>query len=876
MPANPTSPSSETPRDVVLRALAELNLQPGPAAAQVRVCLAVRELFGADRAWLSGRSLAYDPEVPALVAPDSRTYAESLADGASSPSAPARESLFPALCAQAAEAPGPSLFARSATATGAAAELLAAIGASALLVRPLRVRGVLWGHLATADAAGFEPSADALAAFETLAASVEGLIGHMEVEARLGLSRTISEQIIEDIPVALFAVDAEHRIARLNERTARIAGMDKGRILREGCFGLFCDKKTHFEKCPGHASLHTGDPWDGEADLDGRHYRVAVRPLRVDGRTPLSLVTLDDQTDVAKHRKLIEKMVPRLEYLLETGDRIRDCIARFATTNQEPDEVFSSVLSTIVETAGATYAFICRFDPDGSLVRTHAKVRSPEYDRDYITPKVRGEIARRFSDRREMFYRLGQEEDRVAEIDSMLVRARSTSVYFAAIVFEEHVWGYLGILSDKDRELGQDEFRVRRDFVNLLEIAVRRANLLAEVDRKEKGLVAAVEEARRAAQAKTMFLATMSHEIRTPLNAIVGFSDILAREKGLPASARESVEGISRSAAALLALLNDVLDLSKLETTGAADMLRGECDLGALFRDMDTVFRYSARAKGLVLRPSIPANFPRLRLSGQRMRQILLNLIGNAVKFTERGYVAWTAAWEPAGGDAVSLAIDVSDTGIGIPADRLEAVFDPFVQAGTIRPDARSTPGTGLGLPIVRRLVEACGGDIRVESEPGRGSVFRIRIGRVETLPPEAPRPAEPAAAPRAPLDLDGFVPLLVDDIPLNLRILELHFRALGVSETIQVSSGIEALGAMRDRRPSAVFTDLWMPGMDGAALARAIRADPAFRGIPVVAVTADNDVAASFDASVFDDVLVKPIGTDGVAACLARILPSA
>ena len=161
-----------------------------------------------------------------------------------------------------------------------------------------------------------------------------------------------------------------------------------------------------------------------------------------------------------------------------------------------------------------------------------------------------------------------------------------------------------------------------------------------------------------------------------------------------------------------------------------------------------------------------------------------------------------------------------------------------------------------------------------VVSELGKGSVFRIRIGRVGTV-------AAPAAAaasdepPRPPALPEGFLPMLVDDIALNLRILSLHFRGLGIRDTMQAESGEQALRAMHERRPSAVFTDLWMPGMDGAALARAVRADPALAGVPVVAVTADNDAAASFDASVFDDILVKPIDTAKVSACLARLFPA-
>ena len=233
----------------------------------------------------------------------------------------------------------------------------------------------------------------------------------------------------------------------------------------------------------------------------------------------------------------------------------------------------------------------------------------------------------------------------------------------------------------------------------------------------------------------------------------------------------------------------------------------------------------------------------------------------------------WTASFEPAGEGAISLAVDVRDTGIGISAQDIETVFDPFVQSGTIRPDARTQKGTGLGLPIVRRLVEACGGTVTVESELGKGSVFHIRIGRVETV--SASESAKPAAPARPASLPEGFVPMLVDDISINLRILALHFGNIGILDTMQAESAEAALEIMRGRRPAAVFTDLWMPGMDGSALARKIKSDPAFAGIPIVAVTADSDAAASFDASVFDDILVKPIDTAKVSECLARLFPS-
>ena len=878
MPSAPSKPSPETPAAVVLRALAELNLMPGPAEAQARVCLAVRELFGADRAWLFGRSLAYDPSVPALAAPDRFTYAESLAAGASTPGAAEKEPLLAALGVQAAEGPGPALLARTGSATGAAAEALDALGARSILVRPLRVRGSLWGHLGAAvDEDGLAPSDAALAALETLASSVEGLLGHMEVEARLGLSRMLAEQLIEQIPVAVFVIDDRHRIAMLNGHTARIAGMDARDVLREGCVGLFCDGKTDFAACPGFASFRTGANWDGEVELKGRHYRVAVRPIRDGDRIPYSLVMLDDRTEHLHNRRLLEASVLRLERLLRQSDRIRAFLTGLAT-NQDPAEVLNQGIPEAAELPDASCAYLLRIWPDGREEPVFRWFRDSAIGEAFAREFSAGTLSSLVRGRGELIHIRGRGDDeRDRRIDEILGVIGCNRILVEPLLHNGVVWGRMGFATEASGDISRDDRDLLHEATALAEISIRRSMLLEEIRRKEERLVETAEKAKAAARAKTMFLATMSHEIRTPLNAIIGFAEMLGRSAGLPPEARECSDGINRSANALLDLLNDILDLSKLESGAGSEMLQGECDLPALFAEMATVFRYSARAKGLDLRPSIPDDFPRLRLAGPRVRQILLNLIGNAVKFTERGFVEWTASFAPAGEGAVSLAIDVRDSGIGIPADRLETVFDPFVQADTIRPDMRTVKGTGLGLPIVRRLVEACGGTVNVESEVGKGSVFRIRIGRVATLkPPE--RPPERPAAPHAPAAaVSGeFLPMLVDDIALNLTVLALHLRALGIHETLQATSGEEALKMMRERRPSVVLTDLWMPGMDGAALARAVRADPALRGVPVVAVTADSDAAASFDASVFDDILVKPLATEKVADCLARLFASA
>ena len=275
------------------------------------------------------------------------------------------------------------------------------------------------------------------------------------------------------------------------------------------------------------------------------------------------------------------------------------------------------------------------------------------------------------------------------------------------------------------------------------------------------------------------------------------------------------------------------------------------------------------------------------------MRHILLNLIGNAVKFTEKGFVEWTASLAPEEDGSRTLLIDVRDTGIGIAPDMRESIFDPFVQDIKNR-GGKVYAGTGLGLPIVRRLVESRGGTIRVDSELGKGSTFHVRIPRVAlaarppalgdaTPPSERGDIAERQGSVSAPtLHLDSSTGqrvrnlrvLLADDIPVNLRILVLHLKTLGITDCECVSSGRLALEALRRRSADIVLTDVWMPDGDGAEVARAMRADPALASIPVIAVTADNNISATFDTSAFSGILTKPITQEGLLATLAPFLP--
>jgi len=373
----------------------------------------------------------------------------------------------------------------------------------------------------------------------------------------------------------------------------------------------------------------------------------------------------------------------------------------------------------------------------------------------------------------------------------------------------------------------------------------------------------ALEEAEYAAKAKANFLATMSHEIRTPLNAVIGFSEFLSDPDVSRERIAEYSRGISLSANALLSLLNDILDFSKSESGNVTglDIRVGECDLPRLFAEMDSIFRQKAEEKGVSLRIRVDSVLPVLGLSESRLRQILMNLVGNAVKFTDQGEIAVAADYADG-----RLTLTVSDTGIGITPHGLKHIFDPFSQDMDSR-GGKVYAGTGLGLSIVKRIVEASGGEVKVESSVGKGTVFTVEIPEVRALG-ERKTVKTPASVAAGTVSRQVII---VDDVAMNRKVLELHCKSLGVVNTRVFESGVEVLEYLKnpDNPCDVVLSDVWMPGMDGTELARqcaALRPE-----LPVIAVTADTDAAATFDISLFKGVLIKPISAEKLAECLSK-----
>ncbi|MBB5518983.1 glucokinase [Amphiplicatus metriothermophilus] len=379
--------------------------------------------------------------------------------------------------------------------------------------------------------------------------------------------------------------------------------------------------------------------------------------------------------------------------------------------------------------------------------------------------------------------------------------------------------------------------------------------------RELEGLAANLREAKMksdaASRAKSEFLANMSHEIRTPLNGVLGMADVLQRTP-LSESQAEILDVIIKSGNSLLTVINDILDFSKIEA-GKLRLKEDPFDLRTTIEDVAAMFAAHVEKKDVELMvrvaPGTPAN---LIGDAGRLRQVLTNIVGNAVKFTDKGHILIDVAGAREGGRA-RLAIAVKDTGCGIPPEKIETVFDMFEQADGSA--TRAHQGTGLGLAITKRIVEAMGGAVRAESAVGEGTTFRIDLA----LPVHDHQEDDPCCAEIDPVDVSGARVLVVDDQEVNRQILCEQLQGWGMTP-LSAAGGEEALATLLGERRAGAPVDLavldyQMPEMDGLALARRIKTHPHLSATPLVLLTSVGHVGDT-DDRVYEDFagyLVKP-----------------
>ena len=419
-------------------------------------------------------------------------------------------------------------------------------------------------------------------------------------------------------------------------------------------------------------------------------------------------------------------------------------------------------------------------------------------------------------------------------------------------------------------------------------------SIYAVISRREKD----------AAKAKSYFFSTISHDIRTPLNAIVGYSQMLKLGLNSKKECEDAVDSILASSKSLLALVNDILDLSRRES-GRVGLSPVPTDCAALLRELADSFRLGSPKDGVELRTAI-GDMPSLLVDPLRLRHVVANLIANAVKFTEHGFVEVRGRFERGeGGKPGSLVVEVQDTGVGVSEEDKSKISMPYTQVAS---KLSRNGGTGLGLAVCRQFAEAMGGEMTFESELGKGSTFRIVIpaklakatsaltvgvcgtGGTGNLPPaqpvtpvtpapDSPTPVSPTPNTPTPVS-SSSVPthpllLLVDDQKMNLAVLKALVKRIGGFATETASDGKEALERLHDvgkPKVDAVLTDMWMPELDGEGLAKAIRADERLSKMPVHVITADVELQENYSEKGFDSIVLKPVTVDSLGPMLAGL----
>ena len=417
-------------------------------------------------------------------------------------------------------------------------------------------------------------------------------------------------------------------------------------------------------------------------------------------------------------------------------------------------------------------------------------------------------------------------------------------------------------------------------------------NIYAVISRRE----------REAAKAKHYFFSTISHDIRTPLNAIIGYSQLLKTVFKGKSDESDAVNSIMASGKTLLGLVDDVLDLSKLET-GTMEIALEPTDCPALIKEIVNSLYESTHMPDVHLRLKTDA-MPILKVDWHRLRQITFNLVCNALKFTEHGYVEVRARFvkDPVGDTGV-FTLEVEDTGFGISEEDKAHIAHPYVQVSS---KMSRNGGTGLGLAITRQLAEAMGGQMTFTSELGRGSTFYVTVPGVQSVgdlraasteqwrkkqgetsdpaaaasadrPPEAAAAAKPAEAkPAEPAPAKEKLHILVvDDVNMNLMVMKALLKRVGSFDVETAMNGVEALKKLQDSGAAPfdlVLTDMWMPEMDGEGLAKAVRADPSLKSLPVYAITADVELENAYVERGFTGLYLKPVTFENLSECCSSV----
>jgi signal transduction histidine kinase/DNA-binding response OmpR family regulator len=553
----------------------------------------------------------------------------------------------------------------------------------------------------------------------------------------------------------------------------------------------------------------------------------------------------------------LARKVEQLEALAEVGEAI--------SSSLDPNEVLSTIVTHAVQLSGTDGGSLMEYDEATSLFRVRtAYGTSPEVLERLRESRIH--VGETFVGRTATSGRVAQIHDlAVAPLDPhlrVLYESGWRSLVAIPLARPGRVVGALVVRRKTPGSFSEETCDLLSAFASQSAIALTNARLYQQLEQQSVELA-------RASQHKSEFLASMSHELRTPLNAVIGFSEVLlARMFGdLNERQEDYLQDILSAGRHLLALLNDILDLSKVEA-GQMELQLSSFDAADALAYSLSLVRERATQHRLTLDLDAPADqLGHMRADELRFKQVMLNLLSNAVKFTpDGGTITVSARREP---DA--LVVTVTDTGVGIPKAEQARIFDSFQQGGR---SASKVEGTGLGLTVTKRIIELHGGEVWLESTPGEGSVFGFRLP--QALSEDVAQAPTAEATWAAAVDATGApdarpVVVVIEDDESSAELVAVHVGAAGL-RAVTVPTGEEGLEAVRSLHPAAVILDIRLPGMDGWDVLSLLKASPETADTPVIVVSVLPQRGRGFALGA-SDYLVKPVGRDQLLAALGRVV---